>query len=166
MGTIPLGRAFALTEGWAEAKGASNFRLRAHAQLAKQCRPILTKQLEQHGLPTGEVFPIFTCEELTTESVMPFFLSRAELVSTFAEVMRQRGSTQPPPEQMTVLDLRLLAKRMQSAGVDWSIVQFVGTERAHQAVCEAQQQEEARASLAMAPEDPEAEPPPLVSLSE
>ena len=49
---------------------------------------------------------------------------------------------------------------MQSGGVDWSIVKFVGTERAHFAVREAQQQEESRA----APDDPDAEPPPLISI--
>ena len=93
---------------------------------------------------------------------MPFFLSRAELVSTFAEVMRQRGSTQPPPEQMTVLDLRLLAKRMQSAGVDWSIVQFVGTERAHQAVREAEKRQQEKVWAVQArKDDPDAEPPAL-----
>ena len=166
LGTLPLGRAFALCEGWAAAEGASTFRLRGHAQVAKELRPVLTRQLAQQGLPTAQVFPVFTCAELTTEGVMPFFLSRAEMVATWEEVARRRGGlgadkSVPPPSEMTVLDLRFLAHRMQSAGVDWSVVQFVGTERAHAAVREGQQQEAAREATQS---DPEAEPPPLVSL--
>ena len=163
MGTMPLGKAFALCEGWAEAGGQSNFRLRAHSELTKKVRPLLTSQLEQQGMPTEHVFPVFTCEELTTRTVMPFFLSRAELIGTWEELMRQRGSKAPPPSQMTVLDLRFLAKRMQAGGVDWSIVKFLGTDRAFEAVKEAQHQEVGRAYQAAARDDPEAEPPALVS---
>ena len=160
MGTIPLGRAFALSEGWAEAEGGFNFRLKAHAQVERQLRPMLTKQLEQQGLPTAQVFPIFMCEELTTDTVMPCFLSRAEMVSTWEAAMKQAGKQGGPPAQMTVLDLRILVRRMQAGGMDWSILRFVGTDRAYEAAQEGARQElERELAKEVAPED---EPPALV----
>ena len=163
IGTFPLGRAFAMCEGWATARGADRCILRAHAEVVAQFKPMLTKQLEQAGLPTSQLFPLFTCAELTTEQVMPFFLSRAEMVQTWEEAMRQKGSNAAPPEQMTVLDLRLLAHRMQTGGqVDWSIVRFVGTERAHQAVREAEKRQQEKVWAVQArKDDPDAEPPAL-----
>ena len=174
MGTMPLGKAFALCEGWAEAEVAVGcaFQLRAHAVMVKELRPLLTQQLETMGLSTTWVFPVFLCEELTTDSVMPIFLSRADVVSTWEAAMMQAGhdvKKATPPSKLTVLDLRMLAQRMQSGGMDWSIVSFVGMDRAFEAVREAQAQEAQRQSAPTAPlpavapttTDPDDEPPPL-----
>ena len=57
----------------------------------------------------------------------------------------------------------MLVRRMQAGGVDWSIVKFLGTDRAFEAVKEAQHQEVGRAYQAAARDDPQAEPPALVS---
>ena len=151
--TLPLGKAFALSEGWAEAQGVSAFRVQAHSRMVQELRPQLTQQLKQQGMPTGEVFPVFMWEELTTDTVMPVFLSRAEIVATWQAVQKQRGNVHaPPPSSFTVMDLRILVRRMQSGGVDWSIIRFVGTDRAFELVKEGQRQEAERG---------EAEPPPL-----
>ena len=137
--TLPLGKAFALSEGWAEARGVSAFRVQAHTRMVQELRPQLTQQLTQQGMPTGEVkchsnlgptdlqgiqtwdpsicrsadpvfdprsvspnpnpypnpnpnqvFPVFMWEELTTDTVMPVFLSRAEIVATWQAVQKQR----------------------------------------------------------------------------
>jgi len=85
IGTLPLGKAFALCEGWAQAAGASRFRLQAHSKVRAELRPMLVRQLQQQGLPTGQVFPLFLCEELSTDECMPIFLSRAEMVATWEE---------------------------------------------------------------------------------
>jgi hypothetical protein len=81
--TLPLGKAYALSEGWAEARGVAAFRVQAHTGMVQELRPQLTQQLKQQGMPTGEVFPVFMWEELTTDTVMPVFLSRAEIVATW-----------------------------------------------------------------------------------
>lgn len=156
LGTIPLGRAFALCEGWAEAAGATSFRLHAHSKVSLELRPMLTKQLDQQGLPTEHVFPIFMCEELSTETQMPLFLSRVEMVATWEAAMQKAGLTRPPPEKMTVMDLRILVKRMQAGGMDWSIFNFIGTDRAYETVREGQRQEEERPPPLLGDE-----PPPL-----
>jgi len=166
LGTIPMGKAFALSEGWATAEGATRFRLSAHGRMVEELRPMLNKQLEQQGLPTTpHVLPIFFCEELTTDTMMPVFLSRAELVSTWDAAMKAAGKKEPPPKKFTAMDLRILARRMQSGGMDWSIVRFVGTSRAYETVREAQRQEEERKDAEPPPlqSDPDAEPPPLES---
>jgi len=174
LATIPLGKAFALCEGWAEAGTSTGqpckFQLRAHARLVEEVRPQLTRQLEHAGLdPAGGVFPLFLCEELTTDTVMPIFLSRVDVVSTWEAAIAQAGrdvSKATPPSKITVLDLRMLARRMQSGGMDWSIVTFVGTDRAFQLMHETQKKCEEQQGLPTAvpaaPFDPEAEPPPLV----
>jgi len=162
LATIPLGKAFALCEGWAEASTSTGkpckFQLRAHARLVEEVRPQLTRQLEHAGLdPAGGVFPLFLCEELTTDTVMPIFLSRVDVVSTWEAAIAQAGrdvSKATPPSKITVLDLRMLARRMQSGGMDWSLVTFVGTDHAFQ--------EALPTAVPAAPFDPEAEPPPLV----
>ena len=157
VGTIPLGKAFALCEGWAEAAGATRFRLQAHAKVSEELRPLLTRQLEQQGLPTAHVFPVFMCEELSTDACMPVFLSRAEMVSTWEQAMQKAGLTRKPPEKLTAMDLRILVARMQQAGtMDWSVLKFVGTDRAFEMVKEGQRQEEERPPPLL-----EDEPPPL-----
>ena len=130
LGTIPLGKAYALCEGWAEAETVTRFRLQAHAKASEELRPVLTRQLEQQGLPTQHVFPVFMCEQLTTDACMPVFLSRAEMVSTWERVMQRAGLERKPPETLTTIDLKILVARMQTAGtMNWSVLTFVGTER-------------------------------------
>jgi len=150
IGTIPLGKALALCEGWAEAAGVSGFQLQGHSKVSAELKPLLVAQLEQQGLPTTHVFPVFLCEELSTDTCMPVFLSRAEMVSTWDAVTREAGVERKPPEKMTVMDLRILVARMQQGGMDWSVIKFVGTDRAYEMVKEGERQEE------------EAKPPPLL----
>ena len=156
--TLPLGKAFALCEGWAEAQGVSAFKLQAHRGIVEELRPQLEQQLEAQGMPTAHVFPVFMWEELTTDTVMPVFLSRAEILATWRAVMVRRGHppdmSPPPSATFTVLDLSILVRRMQSGGVDWSIIRFVGTDRAFEVVTEVRRQEQQRAHS-------QAEPPPL-----
>lgn len=63
-------------------------------------------------------------------------------------MQKQRGvgnpAAQPPPSSFTVIDLRILVRRMQAGGVDWSIIRFVGTERAFEVVEEGRRQEAQR----------------------
>ena len=64
----------------------------------------------------------------------------------------------PPPKKMTAMDLRVLVSRMQEGGaMDWSVLRFVGTDRAYEMVMEGQRQEEERPPPLLADD----EPPPL-----
>ena len=89
-------------------------------------------------------------EELTTDTVMPVFLSRTEIANTWHAVQQQRGAATPAappaalPSSLTLVDLRILVRRMQAGGVDWSIIRFVGTDRAFEVVKEGRRQEAQR----------------------
>ena len=41
--TLPLGKAFALSEGWAEAKGVTAFRVQAHTRMVQAPRCVESK---------------------------------------------------------------------------------------------------------------------------
>lgn len=168
LGTMPLGHAFALAEGWAEAEGGGRpFCLRAHSGAVSQLRALLTKQLEHQGMPTTQLFPIYMCEQLTTESIMPIFLSRADLVATWDSACKQAGCDDvPAPSSVTVMDLRILADAMLTEGSDWSSVRFIGTQRAFDLAAEgARAQSDAggggKVALFADPEDAD-EPPSLL----
>jgi len=128
---FPLGNAFALAEGWAEAEGKAPFRLMASSETIEQLRPLLTRQLEQQQLALDRPFPLFMCEELTSDKVMPVFLSRTDMVDTWEQALKAARKTAPPPSKVSVMDLRILVKHMQQpSGEDWSTVRFVGIQRA------------------------------------
>ncbi len=51
--TLPLGKAFALSEGWAEARGVAAFRVQAHTRMVQAPRCVLNKAgvVGQRGAP-------------------------------------------------------------------------------------------------------------------
>ena len=51
--TLPLGKAFALSEGWAEARGVAAFRVQAHTRMVQAPRCVLNKAgvVGQRGPP-------------------------------------------------------------------------------------------------------------------
>jgi len=175
IGVMPLGKAYALAVGWAEAGSQKvPFTLRAEPKMAKQLRPLLKQQLEVAKLPTHWHFPVFMCEEIQSATVLPVFLTREGLASTWKAL----GKEGPPPTQVTVTDLRIVVEEMQKGfketGCDWSIVRFLGSEQGWNAVKEGMEQQEATAKAGagasseqhvadrpMDPADVEAEPPPL-----
>lgn len=107
---MPLGKAYALAVGWAEAQSQRvPFTIRAEPNTAKQLRPLLKKQLEMAGHSTHWHFPVFMCEELQTAAVLPVFLTREGLATTW-KALNKPG---PPPTQLTVTDLRIVADEMQ-----------------------------------------------------
>ena len=169
IGTMPLGRAFALAEGWAEAEsGGKPFRLRAHAAAVAQLRDVLVRQLEHQNMSTHQLFPVFLCEQLTTERVTPVFLSRVDLISTWEAVVKEAGREgTPPPAAVTVLDLRIVVDAMLQGRSDLGSVRFIGTQRAYDLAAQgtraASQAEGGEAHKAVAViDDPDDEPPPLL----
>jgi hypothetical protein len=175
IGVMPLGKAFALCAGWAEAKSQRTpFTLRAAQPAAKQMRPILKKQLEVINLPSFWSFPVFLCEELQSPACLPVFLTREGLMETWAGT----GKGTAAPANVTVTDLRVIVSEMQKGfketGCDWSIVRFLGSEEGWSAIKDQVEGEsgapggvskgggEAPAGEQRAgPADPDAEPPKL-----
>lgn len=134
LGAMPLGHAFALVVGWADAEGDHPFVVRGSAALTKDMRSHLVQQLDKAGLPSYWQIPVILCEELQSPTVLPAFFTHEGLTLTWRAV----GKPGPPPRALQVLDLRLLVRTMlapfSQTGTDWSIARFVGCERASQVV--------------------------------
>eukprot|EP00962_Isochrysis_galbana_P023883 scaffold7284_cov115-Isochrysis_galbana.AAC.4 len=167
LGTMPLGRAYALVEGWAEAEsGGRPFLLRAHSAAVSQLRELLFRQLEHQGLPTTQLFPLFLCEQLSTDALMPAFLSRSDLVSTWESACAEAGRQgEPPPSTVTVMDLRVLVAAMLAGETGLAAVRFVGTQRAYVLASQGARGDtggEGGAAPVTCIADPDDEPPPLL----
>ena len=109
------------------------------------------EQLDAQGIDAGGWrIPIFSCDELQSPRMLPLFLSRADLAATWVAAGRPKESI---PENVTVMELRLLVAQMQTAAFDWSIVHFIAPE-ASMRIVQAAQETAAKA-------DPLDEPPPL-----
>ena len=134
IGAMPLGHAFGLVVGWADAEGDHPFVIRGSAALTKDMRSHLVQQLNKAGLPSYWQIPVILCEELQSPTVLPAFFTHEGLSLTWRAV----GKPGPPPRTLKVLDLRLLVRTMlapfSQTGADWSIARFVGCERASQVV--------------------------------
>ena len=95
--------------------------------------------------------------------MLPVFLSRADLVKAWVVSGRRREDV---PDNLTVMDLRVLVRQMQTDQFAWSTVQFVGSEAAVELVKEAKEvaDDEPPPLEAHVPEgtpDPADAPPPL-----
>ena len=186
LGAMPLGHAFALTVGWAEAIGEHPFTIRGSRELTKGTRQRVVQQLDEAGLPSYWQIPVVVCEALSSPTVLPIFLSLESLADTW----KAAGHEGPPPRRLSIVDLRLLSNEMlapiSKTRTDWTVVRFLGVEAAHQLVANgidevnasggfgsgkgsgdeaaltaaAEAQATAARAAALA-EDPEIEPPPL-----
>ena len=130
VGVMPLGNAFALANGWAEAQGSCPFSVRGEPEMASQVRPQLKQQLAERGLASWWQFPVILCDELQSPAVLPIFLTREGLNATWAACEREG----PPPSKLQVIDMRLLVKKLLApfaeTGFDANIVRFLGSETA------------------------------------
>lgn len=135
MGVTPLGLAFALAVGWAESIFVGNMRLQGKSSVVSQMSHMLQQQLEAQGMePSTWHLPVFCCDELSSPTVMPVFLSRADLVAAWITSGRSRESV---PPNLAVIDLRVLVSQMQTDAFAWSTVAFVGSPRSVELVREA-----------------------------
>ena len=125
LGTMPLGKAFALAMGWATAPAKAPFTVRAAPETAHKLRPLLVSQLEEAGLPTYWYFPAFVCAALRTPACLPVFLTREALAAAWTA----SGKEGMPTGELIVTDLRILVRQFMQGGdeSDWSAVTFVGS---------------------------------------
>jgi hypothetical protein len=158
LGVTPLGLAFALAEGWADSLFVGNMRLQGKHAIVTQLAPMLAQQCEAQGVPPATWhLPVFCCDELSSPTVMPVFMSRSDLVAAWVASGRTKESV---PEHLTVLDLRVLVHQMQTDTFAWSTLEFVGSPRSVQLVREAKLSS-ARLRMGAPPPLPADEPPPL-----
>ena len=130
LGAVPLGNAFSLVVGWAEAKGSAPFTIRGSETLTKDMRPHLKKQLDKLGMPSYWQCPVILCDEVTSATVTPVFLDHAGLTLTWKAV----GRSEPPPSSLKIIDLRILINTMlapDSKGVNWTTARFLGVQSGH-----------------------------------
>jgi len=134
IGAIPLGHAFSLVVGWAEAKGDAPFTIRGSASLTKDVRQHVQKQLESAGLPAYWQIPVILCDELCTPTVVPVFLTHEGLSACW----KAAGREGPPPKTLKIVDLRLLVPTMlehaSQSALDWRNVRFLGCENGSRAL--------------------------------
>ena len=154
LGVSPLGMAFSTCGGWIHEEGASGkggapsapaaanggfdgeLRLQGSSPIVNKLAPQLREQLHAQGLEAGGwQLPIFACDELQSPSAMPMFFSHADVSAAWELSGRLREDV---PEQLTVMDLRLLVHQMETSDAfPWAVVQFLcspaAAELAHKA---------------------------------
>ena len=145
LGVVPLGVAFTTCNGWNDSGVAAESSSGSYiGQLVLQGSPAelrgmgehLRKQLLAEGMEPGcWQLPVFVCDEMQTENLLPLFLSRADLTETWLESGRARESL---PEEVAVMDLRVLVSKMRSQpGVPWNTATFLCSAQAAQLAEEA-----------------------------
>ena len=110
------------------------------------------------GASADGAFPLFMCDELCSNRVRPFFLSRQDLNETWIAAGRPAADL---PTELTVVLLTKVVQMMLTAhgGIDWRTCMFIGSAKA---LAKAQEIQEGEAKAKVAEVDPEAEPPPLM----
>ena len=103
-------------------------RLQGTHGLVGNLKPKLLTLLEKQGIDPGcWTLPVFMCEELQSRAICPVFLHPADLAATWAKAGRDPAKL---PENLTVMDLRMLVAAMQTDANAWSLIQFVGSAKA------------------------------------
>ena len=125
----PLGRAYALSEGWVtkglggKSKLPPVMRLHPASKVLETCGEDGVKALEGQ-LPRElrasnkhqGAFPLFFLEELQSERVLPFFFSHDDLVACWVSSGK---AVEDLPPQLSVIDLRALVARVRTEPNDW-----------------------------------------------
>ena len=167
----PLGRAFALSEGWMGPPPgqAPPMRLQASASVVQACgadgNTLPDKLKAKMNQRTGP-FPLFFMEELQADDVVPYFFTKEDLVGCWTNSGKSAESL---PSSLTLSDLRVLVIRMLTEEADWSKVTLVPMQKAVDLMAMIDELQSKREQVAAAVaaavkkrgEDPEADPPPL-----
>ena len=131
----PLGAAFEACGGWAgggaEAAGtgaAAPPVLRGSRSVVEATAPKLREQVQGQGLEVGAwQVPIFCCGEMQTSTSTPFFFTHADLVEFWVAAGGQREEV---PQQVALMDLRVLVAQMQTDAFPWSTAKLICSRQA------------------------------------
>ena len=135
LSVTPLGAAFEACGGWAgggaEAAGtgaAAPPVLRGSRSVVEATAPKLREQVQGQGLEVGAwQVPIFCCGEMQTSSSTPFFFTHADLVEFWVVAGGQREEV---PQQVALMDLRVLVAQMQTDAFPWSTAKLICSRQA------------------------------------
>eukprot|EP00908_Phaeocystis_cordata_P018673 Transcript_30136.p1 GENE.Transcript_30136~~Transcript_30136.p1 ORF type:complete len:262 (-),score=85.87 Transcript_30136:89-796(-) len=152
LAVTPLGAAFEACGGWPGAKaggakaadegGTGGAVLQGTKQVVEGMAPRLREQLQAQGLEAGAwQLPVFCCDEMQTEAFTPIFLRHEDMVEAWVASGRPREQA---PQQVAVMDLRLLVAQMQTDAFAWSTVKVLCSREAVE-LAAAVQEERARA---------------------
>ena len=134
LGCHGLGAVFEQCNGWGDAKEAPkaedgsdvNLKLMGSAPLVKEVGPRLVELLEKQGMEPGSwQVPIFMCEKLQSRRIVPVFFNPREIAKLWEKSGREAKDL---PQDLQVMDLRMLVANMQTASSPWELIQFVGSE--------------------------------------
>jgi len=86
------------------------------------------KMLHDHNIDPGcWQLPVFLCNELQSKSIVPAFLRPSDLKKTWLAAGRTEETI---PQDVMVIDLRLLVAQMQTGSNDWTRLHIVPAEDA------------------------------------
>lgn len=144
----PLGRAFALSEGWIKPAASNPPPMRLQASQAvlrsfggKIGHDICPPKIREKMNPRTSPLPVFTLAELQDEETgaAPFFFSRNDMTRRWME--KTGKPIAAVPGQATLSDLRVLVVRMLTNPRDWATLQLVPPQ---QIAAEVEKQRKAR----------------------
>ena len=139
LGVTPLGLAFAFAIGWADCHFFGEKQVRGSRggfADGADVTAMLREQATAQGLEARSWHvPVFSCDELTSASKTPLFLSRKALAEAWVTSGRKLADL---PQNLAVMDLGVVVHQMQQpGGLDWETVVFVCERKAVQLVQEA-----------------------------
>ena len=90
----------------------------------------LRSQAAAQGLSDASwVLPVYCHDDFQTDKIMPFFFSTSDFAAGWTRFGKAADAC---PDNLTVMDLRVLVKQMAETEVfDWSIFTFVSSEAAY-----------------------------------
>ena len=135
LSVTPLGAAFEACGGWAgggaeaAAKGgAAAPILQGSRSVVEATAPKLREQVQGQGLEVGAwQVPIFCCGEMQTSTSTPFFFTHADLVEFWVAA---GGKREEVPQQVALMDLRVLVAQMQTDAFPWSTAKLLCSRQA------------------------------------
>lgn len=87
------------------------------------------QQAAQGMTPGAWVLPVYCHDDFQTDRMMPFFFSPLDLAAGWRRSGRDKEAI---PEQLAVMELRVLVKQMETTDAfNWDIFQFVSSEEAY-----------------------------------
>ena len=155
----PLGRAFALSEGWIKPAASDPPPMRLQASQAvlrsfggKVCHDLCPPKIREQMNPRTSPLPVFTLSELQDEAsgATPFFFSRNDMTRRWVE--KTGKPVAAVPEHATLSDLRVLVVRMLTNARDWETLQLVPDQQVSARIEKQRKAREAEAAAARAAE--------------
>lgn len=139
LAVTPLGHAFVKCKGFASSDGdggaddeylGGELRLRGpRAVVDSNAEALRSQQTAQGLVPGAWVLPCYCHDDFQTEQMMPFFFSPSDFAAGWVRSGRPEDAV---PENLAVMDLRVLVKQMEHTDAfDWSLFQFVSSEGAY-----------------------------------